>query len=241
MVFLDKKRCKNILFLRRKHKELTRKEWNKVTCACAVHCRGVKSILLHIGRRLACLRRVQNMDEHQGAMENADGHVWTPPFTPALEEFKYPHDLVQLFCDRLLHALQQGLLSMRFVWRVHILVKNVNSGRVRPGRDDHVLTSHEVRNPMVLHVEKTVQLRGDLDSVARDFPREIADASTWIAGRMYRWNPGDITLVKTPFLGGRARMRLPVVTITRQCNAVPLVHVAEPVLVDHRCVSQLMR
>jgi len=215
--------------------------WNTVNCACARHCRGPQLILLHIARRLACLRRLKDIRAHEDAPRNADGHLWTPPHTPEVEEFRYPHDLVQLFCERLLTALQEGSLKMRSVWRLHIKVKNVNSGRVRPGRDDHVLTSHEPgRNPTVLHVRESAQLRGDLVAVEEDFPRELPDTSTWIAGPTYRWRDGDISLIRTPFLGGAARMRLPVVTSTRQCNAVPLVHVAEPALVDHMCVSDFV-
>ena len=73
-----------------------------------------------------------------------------PKDSPIAHEFKYPHDLVERFAHRLLHALQGGHITMRVVWRVHIKPKSVSSGRVRPGYGDHVITDfNDRRDPVV--------------------------------------------------------------------------------------------
>ena len=219
------------------HRDYLRKVWRSVPCPCCKCCSGQNLIILHIARRLAFLRHARNPQEHQGAPRNAGGHQWTPRGARERLEFHYPHNLVvETFAWRLLHALRKGTLAMKAVCRLLIRPNSLNGGRVRPGVGDHILTSRdEFRQPEVLAVEMSIQLRGPLSVVARNFPRETAHTSTWVLGRSFQWVQDSLLLVTQPFRGGRANMRLPELKKLHEWNGHPLVHVAEPALVDHRC------
>ena len=196
-------------------------------------------MLLHMARRLAWLERARDPGAHDGAPQNEGGHCWTPRGARPEREFEYPHDLVAQYAFRLHHCLKRRTLIMKKVWRFHINSRSHNSGSVRPNKGDHVLTAHSPpRQPEVLTVEIGTALKGDLDTVTPHFPREKRDRSSWITGISFEWAPGDNLLIERPFRGGLDNMRLPVAAKLEEWNAHPLVHVAEPVLCDHRCVGE---
>ena len=129
---------------------------------------------------------------------------------------------------------------MAVAWRVHVRRSGANAGRVRAGHGDHVMTQlqPEVGNPRVLSVDLVRTLRGDLNSLDGNWPRESARASSWVVGHRRAFIEGTEHLVVHPFQGGEEHMQLPVVQKTPEPHAVPLVEVSEPVLLDHRYTSQ---
>ena len=197
-------------------------------------------MVLHVARRLAHLEHARDHAAHAHAPRNQGGHLWTPPGARAQHEYQYPHSLVEQYAWALTHALRSRAIVMRSVWRLHINNKSMNSGRIRPGHRDHILTSSGPdHKPEVLSVVKSTTLRGDLDSVTPRFPRESARESTWVFGHAFQWGPGSIHLITHPFRRGREAMRLPVATKLEEYNGHPLVHVQEPVMADHRCAASI--
>lgn len=170
------------------------------------------------------------------------GHTWRPAHCPAEREWRYPHVLVAAKAKRLLSLLQRGTIKLRAVWRVHILPQSLSAGVVRVGKGDFVMTrSDGAHAPVVLRVDKAVQFTGDLDEIETDFPREEPGVSSWVDGVSWGWiSPGDsVSLVKNPWRGGRENMRFPKLRKTREKQAFPLVHVPEPVLLDHKCICHI--
>ena len=110
---------------------------------------------------------------------------------------------------------------------VHFRGWSLATGSVRPGHGDHVLTcgTPNVGNPPVVAVQTLLTLRGDLSSIYRQFPCEARGVSTWIAGRAYTFANGDAPLVRKPWQGGSANMRIPGLDLQEENHAVPLAEV----------------
>ena len=188
-----------------------------------------------MGRRVFKRNPQAYADDEPGT----DGHVWTPRGFDSGAEGRFPARAVCKVERRMRAALRSGRVRLRKCWRAQIRSKNPVAGSVRPGKNDHVRTrdTPDVGNPPVLAVQLIFSLEGNVREIDRAFPRETAERSTWIAGRAFGLSADDLQLIKLPWRGGRDNMRIPVAHKLRENHAVPLVEVAEPAFVTHKCVS----
>ena len=227
---------------RAKHKGLSRRAFKDVPCLCRRHFYPKKAILRalllvcrNVGRRVFKRNPQAYADDEPGT----DGHVWTPRGFDSGAEGRFPARAVCKVERRMRAALRSGRVRLRKCWRAQIRSKNPVAGSVRPGKNDHVRTrdTPDVGNPPVLAVQLIFSLEGNVREIDRAFPRETAERSTWIAGRAFGLSADDLQLIKLPWRGGRDNMRIPVAHKLRENHAVPLVEVAEPAFVTHKCVS----
>ena len=215
--------------------------FRRMKCLCRNHYRGdspqIRALLL-VCRNLARRARAANPRAFANDPLNAGGHVWTPGGFKRAGEWRFPHSETGNIAHRMLHALATKLVSVVKTRIAHLRGWSLATGSVRPGHGDHVLTrgTPNVGNPPVVAVQTLLTFRGVLSAIHDEFPCEAPGVSTWIAGRAYTFAGGDAALVRTPWRGGVANMKICGLDKQEENHAVPLAEVQEPTRVTHKCV-----